>query len=115
MKNFNIEPGELIMGIGDGGGNLFVRGDYDSITTLQNKLFELEELRREKNTDKELNKKVKELNKKLEELINENLSLRFELAAAKSNDKIPKGGFIPGPYYPQYPDNDMIWSNAPIN
>jgi hypothetical protein len=38
---------KLIMGVGDGGGNLFVEGDYDSITVLQEKLLELEELRRE--------------------------------------------------------------------
>ena len=41
------KSGEIIMGVGNGGGNLFVKGDYDSITTLQNKLFELENLRRE--------------------------------------------------------------------
>ena len=39
--------GKLIMGVGDGGGNLFVEGDYDSITTLQEKLLELEELSKE--------------------------------------------------------------------
>jgi cell shape-determining protein MreC len=44
---------ELIMGIGNGDGNLFVKGDYRSITHLQNKIFELEELRRE-------NKKLKD-------------------------------------------------------
>jgi len=36
----------LTMGIGSGQGNLFVSGDYESITALQNKLFELEELKR---------------------------------------------------------------------
>jgi hypothetical protein len=38
---------EIIMGVGNGRGNLFVKGNYDSITTLQSKLFELENLRRE--------------------------------------------------------------------
>jgi len=38
---------KIIMGVGDGSGNLFVEGNYDSIITLQSKLLELEELRRE--------------------------------------------------------------------
>jgi hypothetical protein len=31
---------ELVLGVGDGIGNLFVKGDYDSITTLQATLLE---------------------------------------------------------------------------
>jgi hypothetical protein len=54
---------ELIMGIGNGGGNLFVKGDHDSITTLQHKLLELEELRRENAVLKE---KVDYLQNKLD-------------------------------------------------
>jgi len=46
---------KLIMGVGDGCGNLFVEGDYDSITTLQKKLLELEELRKE---NEQLKKKI---------------------------------------------------------
>jgi hypothetical protein len=38
---------EIIMGVGSGRGNLFVKGNYDSITALQSKLFELENLRKE--------------------------------------------------------------------
>lgn len=41
-----IKEGELIMGVGNGGGNLFVKDNYESITVLQNKLLELKELRR---------------------------------------------------------------------
>ncbi len=41
------ESGRIIMGIGDGGGNLFVEGDYDSIKSLQSKLLELEKVRSE--------------------------------------------------------------------
>lgn len=37
----------IVMGVGNGGGNLFVEGDYDSIKVLQDKLLELERLRRE--------------------------------------------------------------------
>lgn len=33
------------LGVGDGQGNLFVHGDYDSIKTVQAKIFELEKLR----------------------------------------------------------------------
>ncbi len=40
------EQAKLTMGIGNGGGNLFVEGNYDSITALQQKLFELEEFRK---------------------------------------------------------------------
>jgi hypothetical protein len=47
---------KIIMGVGEGGGNLFVEGDYASITLLQSKLFELEELREE---NKRLKKKIK--------------------------------------------------------
>ena len=39
--------GKIQMGVGSGGGNLFVEGDYDSIKALQEKLFELEDTRRE--------------------------------------------------------------------
>jgi len=42
-----IKAGEIIMGVGDGTGNLFVKGDYESITVLQKKLLELEDLRRQ--------------------------------------------------------------------
>lgn len=37
---------EATMGVGDGTGQLFVHGSYESIKTLQAKIFELEELRR---------------------------------------------------------------------
>lgn len=33
------------LGVGDGAGDLFVYGDYDSIKTVQDKIFELEALR----------------------------------------------------------------------
>jgi len=46
---------DIIMGVGNGGGNLFVKGDYDSIKVLQDKLLELEALRH----------RVKELEKRL--------------------------------------------------
>lgn len=36
----------VTLGIGNGHGNLFVHGDYDSIKAAQDKIFELEELRR---------------------------------------------------------------------
>jgi len=49
---------KLIMGVGSGSDNLFVSGDYESITALQNKLFELEELRRE---NENLKKEVQRL------------------------------------------------------
>lgn len=37
----------MCLGVGDGTGNLFVYGDYDSIKTAQNKLLELETLRKQ--------------------------------------------------------------------
>jgi predicted nuclease with TOPRIM domain len=57
------KEGELIMGIGNGGGNLFVKGDYDSIKTLQYKLLELEELRKE---NKDLQDKIEYLQNRLD-------------------------------------------------
>ena len=41
---------DVTMGVGEGGGKMFVKGDYDSIKHLQGKLLELEELRRLANT-----------------------------------------------------------------
>lgn len=38
--------GNLSIGVGDGSGNLFVHGDYDSVKAVQNMIFELEELRK---------------------------------------------------------------------
>ncbi len=38
---------KVILSVGDGNGNLFVEGDYASITRVQNMIFELEKLRRE--------------------------------------------------------------------
>lgn len=37
----------VTMGVGSGGGNSFVHGDYDSIKVLQGKLLEVERLRSE--------------------------------------------------------------------
>ncbi len=37
----------VILGVGDGTGNLFVEGDYESIVVLQKKILELEAVRRE--------------------------------------------------------------------
>ncbi len=45
----------VILGVGDGTGNLFVEGDYESITVLQKKLLELEAVRRE---NRKLKKKL---------------------------------------------------------
>lgn len=39
------ETPPITMGVGDGTGNLFVHGDYESIKVLQGKLIELEDLR----------------------------------------------------------------------
>jgi len=47
---------KLILGVGNGSGNLFVEGDYDSITRVQNMIFELEELRIE---NRDLKKSLK--------------------------------------------------------
>src|SRR5690554_3459088 len=37
----------LSLGVGDGNGNLFVHGDYDSIKRVQALIFECEELRKD--------------------------------------------------------------------
>jgi cell shape-determining protein MreC len=50
---------KLMLGVGNGTGNLFVEGDYDSITILQNKLLELEELRRRVKDLEEENQKLR--------------------------------------------------------
>jgi len=49
---------KIIMGVGEGSGNLFVEGDYDSIVHLQGKLLELEKLRRD---NRRLSKRIEEL------------------------------------------------------
>ena len=49
------QSSKIIMGVGNGSGDLFVEGDYNSVKILQDKLLELEELRRE---NKELKKKI---------------------------------------------------------
>ena len=41
------EKVSVTMGVGSGGGNSFVHGDYDSIKVLQGKLLEMERLRSE--------------------------------------------------------------------
>ena len=38
---------ELTLGVGDGNGNLFVHGDYDSIKRVQALIFECEKLRKD--------------------------------------------------------------------
>ncbi len=48
----------VILGVGDGTGNLFVEGNYQSITVLQKKLLELEEVRRE---NRRLKKKLDDI------------------------------------------------------
>jgi len=109
--------GEIIMGVGDGTGNLFVTGDYDSIKTLQEKLLELEEYRR---GDKE-NKMIEELRKENEELLKEVREndieitrLRLEVASLRSNQTMPRRpGFDPcPPYSPKYPGQDIIWCST---
>jgi len=75
-----IKEGELIMGVGSGSTNLFVKGDYDSITVLQQKLFELEELRRDCSAEE----KEKEIDKLKDELI----QLKLEMAADKAKIKM---------------------------
>jgi hypothetical protein len=101
--DIKLEPGELIMGVGNGGGNLFVKGDYESITTLQNKLFEWEKSKRE---IEELKEEVEELLKEVRENDQIITRLKLELAMLKSEKTIerelPKPGFIP-PYSPSNP------------
>ena len=80
-----IKPGELLMGVGDGGGNLFVRGDYDSIKVLQDKLLELEDLR----------KQVDELDKEVQEKNIELTRVRLEVSTLRASRNIPnRPGFI---------------------
>ncbi len=56
----------IILGVGRGDGNLFVEGDYDSITRVQNMIFELEELRRENHLLKKAAAKRKETDSDLD-------------------------------------------------
>ena len=41
-----MSESKVMMGVGEGSGNMFVEGDIDSILHLQKKLLELEALRR---------------------------------------------------------------------
>jgi len=41
-----VSESKVMMGVGEGSGNMFVEGDIDSILHLQKKLLELEALRR---------------------------------------------------------------------
>ncbi len=41
-----MSESKIMMGVGEGSGNMFVEGDIDSILHLQKKLLELEALRR---------------------------------------------------------------------
>jgi len=108
MADFKLEPGELIMGVGNGGGNLFVKGDYDSITVLQQKLLELEELRKIKT----------ELLKEIDEKNIEITRLGLEVASLRSTQLMPnKPGFTPcpdvNPCIPKpYKGQDIIWCTA---
>ncbi len=118
MGDLRLESGELMMGVGNGGGNLFVKGDYDSITVLQQKLFELEEYRRGEHQNEE----VKRLKEEVENLKDELLRVKLELASEKANREINRrGGYRPTPFdpclqperlYPTYPGRDIIWSKT---
>jgi len=117
MSNFKLEPGELIMGVGDGSGNLFVKGDYDSITVLQQKLFELEELRRGekfKEENAELRKEIEELRKEARENDIELIRLRLEVASLRSSQTMTRNPYFDQcpPYSPKYPGQDIIWCST---
>ncbi len=45
VAKLDTRSNEVMMGVGDGSGEHYVRGDYDTIKLLQGKLFELEKLR----------------------------------------------------------------------
>ncbi len=47
MQENQDKESKCILGVGDGNGNLFVEGDYDSIERVQKIIFEVERLRRE--------------------------------------------------------------------
>ena len=89
----------LIMGVGNGSGNLFVKGNYESITVLQNKLLELEELRRT----------VDELNKRLHEKDNKIINLELEVARLKNSDSCTPPL---SPHFPKCPSQDVIWCST---
>ena len=103
-----IKEGELIMGVVNGNGNLFVKGDYDSITVLQQKLLELEELRRGSRAEeledeiKELKKTIKQLNYDKTDLQSEISALHAELFIARNTTKREENPtpFAPNPSGP---------------
>jgi hypothetical protein len=59
-----MKEAKVSIGVGEGNGNFFVEGDYDSIVHLQKKLFELEDLRRQVRKYKKF---LKEKDLKIEE------------------------------------------------
>ena len=109
-----IKSGELIMGVGNGSGNLFVEGDYDSITVLQQKLLELEELRKGSRAEeledeiKELKKIIKQLNYDKTDLQSEISALHAELFITRNTTKREEN---PTPFAPK--PGDPIWCKTP--